>query len=216
MLPYGFAGMADYEVLDNVNMSAAETPAEEDSSQALAKRDALQPLEQPSCVAGGDSSQSLERPSAKGASLRAQQQPLLAEEPQTVEKTYQEILAQVIERIRNASKWPPQYGEKSSNQMPLSPQETEAPLETRWKCDQCGKFFSRSGNLQRHLEIHAKRAKPHKCKDCGKCFTRINHLRRHCRIHSGDKPHKCGHCDKSFTRSDNMAAHLQLHMGDNQ
>ena len=51
---------------------------------------------------------------------------------------------------------------------------------TRFECEYCGKTFSRSGSLQRHLCTHTG-GKPFKCEYCGKAFSQSGNLNIHLR-----------------------------------
>lgn len=52
-----------------------------------------------------------------------------------------------------------------------------------------------------------------KHKDCGKSFTTSAHLSRHVKLHTGQRPHKCPlpGCKKEFARRDNMLVHYRTH-----
>ena len=48
-----------------------------------------------------------------------------------------------------------------------------------YKCNSCGKLFSESGNLKRHIHTVHKGHKDYKCNSCGKLFTESGNLKRH-------------------------------------
>ncbi len=50
------------------------------------------------------------------------------------------------------------------------------------------------------------------CDHCGKEFTRSNNLRRHIkRVHTGEKLFACETCDKSFATADVLKRHKKIH-----
>ncbi|EPQ20542.1 Zinc finger and SCAN domain-containing protein 10, partial [Myotis brandtii] len=61
----------------------------------------------------------------------------------------------------------------------LASGQAEPPQE----CLECGKSFSRSCNLLRHMLVHTG-ARPYSCTQCGRSFSRNSHLIRHLRTHS--------------------------------
>ena len=56
----------------------------------------------------------------------------------------------------------------------------ERPFVCSWLY--CGKRFSRSDELQRHVRTHTGE-KRFECADCGRRFTRSDHLQKHSRTH---------------------------------
>jgi hypothetical protein len=86
------------------------------------------------------------------------------------------------------------------------------PDEKPYKCDDCGKGFSKSCLLQKHRKIHID-DKPYKCDVCEKAFNHSGSLKMHMRMHTGEKPCICDVCGKAFVHTGNLQRHRRTHTG---
>ncbi|KAM4825414.1 zinc finger protein 607-like isoform 3-T4 [Thomomys bottae] len=82
--------------------------------------------------------------------------------------------------------------------------------EKSYKCDKCGKAFTRPTDLTVHQRIHTGE-KPYECNQCGKAFNRASNLLQHKKIHTGEKPYKCEECGMTFSRNIDLKVHQRIH-----
>ena len=73
--------------------------------------------------------------------------------------------------------------------------------EKAFECNVCLTFFGNSQTLLFHVKnSHQRIKRHHKCDSCGKSFTESGNLKKHMLIHEGKRNYKCDSCGKSFTR----------------
>ena len=83
--------------------------------------------------------------------------------------------------------------------------------ERNYKSDSCGKSFTTSGNLKRHIKTIHKGERNYKCDSCGKSLNTSGYLKIHINtVHEGQRNHKCDSCGKSFTASGNLKRHINI------
>ena len=83
----------------------------------------------------------------------------------------------------------------------------EKSEDNLFECNVCfGISFMQARSLKRHIhECH----KNFKCNSCGKSFTRAYSLNIHIKtIHKGHKDFKCDSCGKSFKEASNLRKHI--------
>ncbi|KAH8698713.1 hypothetical protein BGW36DRAFT_426405 [Talaromyces proteolyticus] len=49
------------------------------------------------------------------------------------------------------------------------------------------------------------------CDYCGRLFTKTNHLERHLRSHTKEKPFRCDNCGRQYSRQDSLLRHQRTH-----
>ena len=84
-----------------------------------------------------------------------------------------------------------------------------------YKCLTCGKDFSMSGNLKKHVKAHERKKlqpkviKPWACDLCDASFGEKGKLKRHTEsVHEGKKPFSCAFCDSRFSQKKGLESHV--------
>ncbi|XP_014163322.1 PR domain zinc finger protein 14 [Geospiza fortis] len=86
--------------------------------------------------------------------------------------------------------------------------------DRKFPCHLCDRSFEKRDRLRIHiLHVHEKH-RPHKCSTCGKSFSQSSSLNKHMRVHSGERPYKCVYCNKAFTASSILRTHIRQHSGE--
>lgn len=116
--------------------------------------------------------------------------------------------------VKPSAKQSKQAAEQLNSQS--TEQSTEHDDEKKYVCshDGCGKRYTTSSKLSRHMAVHSG-TRPHHCSFCNQSFVRADHRnmhekRKHSAISDADKPFKCtvDACTAAFFSSSNLRRHL--------
>ncbi|XP_072840092.2 uncharacterized protein LOC110080981 isoform X2 [Pogona vitticeps] len=82
-----------------------------------------------------------------------------------------------------------------------------------YRCPECGREFSNSSNMWKHLRIH-KGEKPYGCHVCGKSFSDPSNFTKHQQqSHSGERHYQCSLCPKAYFLKSSLENHFRHHRG---
>ena len=92
----------------------------------------------------------------------------------------------------------------------VDPNNIIAGHKKTYKCEICGKSFTKGDSLKTHINIVHEGQQKIPCDHCEKTFTRKADMRRHVlNIHEGIKPYKCDLCPKECFLFKNFRGHYQ-------
>ncbi|XP_021343987.1 zinc finger protein 91-like [Mizuhopecten yessoensis] len=80
--------------------------------------------------------------------------------------------------------------------------------EKKYSCDICGKRFTQTSGIRRHMIFHQQNIK---CDRCGRHFSEMRSLRSHMKIHLRTEFPKCEICDQSFKTKVVLQRHIRTY-----
>lgn len=83
--------------------------------------------------------------------------------------------------------------------------------EALYKCDICGKKFTKLAAISKHIDTHPVHS-PHVCRMCGRGFDNEKELKYHRISAHIIRPFKCEVCSKTFKKKDSVIEHRRLHI----
>lgn len=95
-----------------------------------------------------------------------------------------------------------------SKQRKESPVVGNCKSEASFRCDYCGKLFTRNWYLKQHIKLHSNQ-KPFSCIHCDKRFLNSSNLKQHLKTHSVE--YRCCLCDKTYINIESLKLHAEKH-----
>ena len=86
------------------------------------------------------------------------------------------------------------------------------PDKSGYVGDQCGKEFTRSNDLNRHVQSLHSGVKEFTCDKCEKSFSTRGILRRHKIIHEQKRTYECHKCHMKFNREECFVYFLKFEL----
>uniref|UniRef100_A0A8C6ZVA3 Transcription factor E4F1 n=1 Tax=Nothoprocta perdicaria TaxID=30464 RepID=A0A8C6ZVA3_NOTPE len=88
-----------------------------------------------------------------------------------------------------------------------------SPDNKPFKCEKCGKEFTKGYLLKKHQEVHVNEWR-FRCGECGKLYKTIAHVKGHHRVHSDERPYPCPKCGKRYKTKNAQQVHYRTHLED--
>lgn len=79
------------------------------------------------------------------------------------------------------------------------------------KCEICGKMYSNSYYIEKHMQLHLYGGDLKRCKICHKRFATDGGLKTHLTIHTNIRPFTCNVCGKTFRLTKGLTQHKMIH-----
>ena len=87
-----------------------------------------------------------------------------------------------------------------------------APIEKKYKCDQCDKSFEVWESLRRHQITNHDKSVSYQCPICPKTFLYKGYLHAHVKhVHEKYRPNKCDLCSEAFLIKRDLIKHREKH-----
>ena len=83
--------------------------------------------------------------------------------------------------------------------------------EALYKCDVCGKKYSKLHAINKHIDTHPIHS-PHVCRMCGRGFESEKDLKVHRIAAHIIRPYKCEFCQKTFKKRESLIDHRRVHL----
>ena len=83
--------------------------------------------------------------------------------------------------------------------------------EALYKCDICGKKYTKLHAINKHIDTHPIHA-PHVCRMCGRGFDTEKELKNHRIAAHIIRPYRCEFCEKTFKKRENVIDHRRIHL----